>query len=145
VIVWHYTTLSRLERILAAGEIRPAIAGVPEGERPIVWFSRNSVWEETATPAIRDHTGQMHKATKKEMHALGMVRIAVDSTSAPFDWHQLKRRSGMKTRDARRLEIAARREYSFPEDWRGTFEPVLRSEWLSIERFDGDQWVPLLY
>ena|ERR1035438_10097454 len=145
MLVWHYTTLIRLERILAVGEIRPAIAGVREGERPIVWFSRSPVWEETATPAIRDRSGRTHKATREEMNTLGrgMVRIGVESTSAPFDWHQLKRQSGMNASDAKRLEIVALREHSFPGDWRGTFEPVPRSQWLSVERFDGDQWVPL--
>lgn len=65
MVVWHYTTFSRLTRILLTGEIRPASAGVPEGERPIVWFSRNPVWEETATPEILDRrSGRMHKATR---------------------------------------------------------------------------------
>lgn len=145
MLVWHYTTYDRLERILAAGEIRPATAHVPPNERPIVWFSRNPVWEETATPALRDSSGRTRKATRDEMKrvARGMVRIGVDSSTAPFDWYQLKRRSGMKARIARGLEDAALREGSSSRDWCGTFDPVPRSQWISVEILDGDQWVPL--
>jgi hypothetical protein len=47
-IKWHYTTGQKFRMIVADGEIKPAVAGVPPGEQPIVWFSTALDWEPTA-------------------------------------------------------------------------------------------------
>ena len=47
-LAYHYTTLSCAEAINYAGEILPATKYVPAHEQPVVWFSRNPVWEATA-------------------------------------------------------------------------------------------------
>jgi hypothetical protein len=64
--------------IVKDGVIRPATEGVPPGERPAVWFSIHPTWEPTATKALRDpKTGEVHRATWKEMQRHGPVRIEV--------------------------------------------------------------------
>ena len=143
-MVWHYTKGVHLPKILAAGEIRPATAGVPVGERPIIWFSANATWEATVNPGRIDGVGRLHTATVEEMDAVfgGRARISVDDATAPYDWYHLKRAAGIKTKTAQNLETAAIRGGASPKDWRGTFDSVPREKWLSIEVFRNGGWVP---
>jgi hypothetical protein len=143
-MVWHYTKGVHLPKILATGEIRPATAGVPVGEQPIVWFSGNATWEATANPGRRDDAGKLHDATVEEMDAIfgGRARISVNDATAPYDWYHLKRAAGIKTRMARDMEVDAIRRGASPKDWRGTFDPVPREKWLSVEVFHNGAWVP---
>ncbi len=143
--IWHYTTFECLLEIITDGQIRPATERVPVGERPIVWFSRNPKWEPTATKTFCGPDGTMREATIEEMEQIagGLARIEVQSETAPHGWRQLQRLSCMRASVARRLEKAALRVYSFPEDWRGTFDPVPKERWISIEVFRNGTWVPL--
>src|SRR5262245_34334142 len=99
-MIWHYTTYDRLLRILGDGMIRPATAHVPEGERPVVWFSFHPFWEPTATKGIVIG-GVTRDATEEEMG--GLVRIGVEEQTAPYRWHQINRLSGMSSGEAKRL------------------------------------------
>ena len=134
-MLWHYTTGRKLKQISADGEIRPATARVPEGERPVVWFSYHPEWEPTASKIFRAGDGSMRAATIEEMEwlARGLARIGISPDTAPYKWYQLKRLSGMKGGDAKLLERAAAEIRSRTDDWRGTFAPVPRSKWLTIE------------
>jgi hypothetical protein len=143
-MVWHYTKGVHLPKIIASGEIRPATVGVGVGERPIVWFSTNPRWEETASPGRIDDQGQLRKATLEKMEVIcaGRARIAVDDATAPYDWYYLKRAAGIKTKTAQGLETAAIRDGASPKDWRGTFDSVPREKWVSVEVFRNGAWVP---
>lgn len=138
-MLWHYTTMNCLSGIIRDGVIRPATAGVPGNERPIVWFSRRPTWEPTATKAIV-RSGMIRRATLEEMGVL--ARIGVAPEVASFNWDQLRRQSGMRSGDARRLERAAIDQASFPGDWYGTFDPVPREKWLVIQTCHDAHWKP---
>lgn len=144
--LWHYTTGDCLKRIIRDGEIRPATGLVPDGERPIVWFSRREDWEPTATKTLRGLDGTTRQATMDEMEQLGggLARIGVLPDTAPYEWLRLKRLSGMSGGQARRLEKAAleNRRRSCPADWRGSFDPVPQSKWVAVEVLAHGKWVP---
>src|SRR5947207_2911795 len=134
--LWHYTTEESLIRILASGEIRPATAGVPTDERPIVWFSSNQLWEPTSAKVLYSRTLNM-----AEMRMfVGLARIGVSPDVVPYDWHALKRHGGMKSRMVKGLEKAALRLNARPEEWFGTFEPVPRARWIAVEIFPEGKW-----
>lgn len=114
--LWHYTIGFHYERILAEGLIKPATAGIDPGERLIVWFSKNQIWEPTA---------QKGDFTKEEMHERlgGLIRIGVAPETAPYDWNAVKRLSGVSSRMANGMYWAGINHGSRPGDWRGTFDP----------------------
>jgi len=143
-MIWHYTVANRLQLIIADGMIRPATAHVPANERPIVWFSRRQDWEPTAGPALKED-GIIRKATFAEMNYLagGMARIGVAPETAPYNWHQLKRQSGMTSGEAHRLEKGAMKDRASTGDWRGTFDPVPKEKWLAIELLHEEKWIAL--
>jgi len=143
-IRWHYTIGDRLEGILVAGELRPATAGVPAGEKPCVWFSVNQDWEPTANKLGKDGFGVLQALTKEETHELGggLVRIGVSPSTAPHDWRAYKRLSCVTRDEAKGLYDSAIARGSRPGDWFVSFSAVPRSQWLAIEVWDGAKWIP---
>jgi hypothetical protein len=136
-----------LQSILADEEIRLATTGVPEGERPVVWLSKRSSWEPTATKGFLDRaTGIRRNATIEEMVRLagGFARIAVDS-SGLSTWIEHRRIGRIRPEMARCLVITARRVGANPADWLVSYEPILWDRWISVETsIDGREWSVLL-
>lgn len=81
------------------GAILPAVTYVPRGERPIVWFSFDPLWEPTACKSMVHDGGSLihldRDGTAK--HGRGLVRIGVAPSKAPHDWRTLKELSGMSS------------------------------------------------
>lgn len=144
-VVWHYTTGQKFISILQAGFIQPTTAGVPRGERPIVWFSANQYWEATANKMLRLADGSLKNLTMEEtgVYGRGLVRIGVDRATAPHDWDQLVKLSGMSRQMAQGLLQAAARAGADPQEWCGTFDPVPECLWLAVDYWKTGQWVPL--
>jgi len=143
-LCWHYTVGLKMEQILRSGVLLPATAGVPDWERPAVWFSTNRVWEQTANKMYFDARGVRHLGTKQttEKYAHGLYRIGVAKETAPHDWATFRKLSGIKRMQARLLEKSARKAGASSEQWRVSFEPVPASMWVAVERWNGAAWVP---
>src|SRR5262245_44666416 len=104
-IKWHYTTGQKFRLIVTDGEILPATAGVPEGERPIVWFSTAPDWETTANKYLLRRDGTIEHLDRAKTAELdgGLVRFGVAPETAPHDWEALKELSGMSSEMAQGL------------------------------------------
>lgn len=142
-LAWHYTTLNRFILILAEGEIRAATAGVPANERPIVWFSLNQYWERSSRKALRKPDGQLIGLDMNgtSEHGGGLIRIGVIPERAPHTWRELRQLAGVRDDIARGLVRDARRDGADPREWRGTLDPVRRSDWCTVETFVDAAWV----
>ena len=78
--VWHYTTREMYHEIFREGLLRPSSLFQGEGIRPILWFSFNQDWEESANRImVCKDTGKKKLATKKEMaiYGRGLVRFGI--------------------------------------------------------------------
>ncbi len=144
-LAWHYTTLDRFVVILADGEIRPATASVPANERPIVWFSLNQHWERSANKALQTPDGRVIGLDMKgtAQHGGGLIRVGVILARAPYTWGELKQLAGMQQDIAGALVRVARKDGADPREWRGTFDPVRRSDWHAVETFIDGAWMPV--
>jgi hypothetical protein len=142
--LWHYTTGENFVQIVEDDAIKPATEHVPKNERPIVWFSLNQRWEQTANKGRRTADGRRVTATMMEMCELGggLVRIGVAPETAPYDWKTLRDLSGMSSAMARGLYNAAIEQGARPGEWRGTFELVPQSQWTAVEVLRDNVWVP---
>ena len=142
---WHYTVRQRLDGLLRAGVLPLATAGLPAGERPVVWFSSNQLWEETANQAWQRPDGTINPGNKEATHLLGggLARIGVLPETAPHDWKAFKALSGIKAAKARGMYGAGIGAGARPGEWFVSFEPVPRSQWLAVEVWDGAQWLRL--
>jgi hypothetical protein len=73
----------------------------------------------------------------------GLGRVAIALATAPIDWVEFRRVSGVDPKMAKGMAVAAWDAQSDPELWRVSFEPVEREAWLSVERWDGARWVAI--
>ena len=94
--IFHYTIGDRFIKIVEDKEIKCATAYIGKGEKPVVWFSTNQDWEQTANKAILDKKNRPKRLTKEETDELGngLVRIEVTSESAPYTWEDYKQKAG---------------------------------------------------
>lgn len=145
LILWHYTTGQKFHSIWQDGLIVPATAGVPKREKPIVWFSSNQYWEQTAGKMLRMPDGTLAKLTMDQtrQHGGGLARIGVALETAPRRWPALKRSSRMSPKMARALWAAGINDGADPTEWFGTFDPVPRESWLAVQVLRDGAWEPL--
>lgn len=143
--IWHYTIGTRMKMILRDRLIKLATANVPAGERPVVWFSTNPAWEETANKGIMTEAGNRVGLTKQETaeRGKGLYRIAVSSDTASFNIYEFRKRSGVSSKMWKGLFLRAEQCGSVPTEWRVSFDPVPSEKWLSVECWDRDIWRPL--
>ena len=142
--LFHYTTASRAVKIMAAQQINVAIIGVSDGERPVVWASFHPNWEPTATPALGGPNGERDNLTFADLPAIDTpIRFEVRHESAPLDWRTWLKTSGVDRRHAKSLELVAIRQGATTDDWRMSFAPIVQKDWIAIESFSWNQWMPI--
>jgi len=104
--------------------IKPATAHVPDGERPIVWFSARQHWEPTASKG-KIINGVRSTMTLREMISKGdgLWRFGV-LVAELQSYHQLKKSAAIAPAMARALERSARECGADPAFWYGSLEAV---------------------
>lgn len=144
-LLWHYTIWNgRAELILETGVIRPANELLEEGEKPVVWFSRNEVWERSAAKtAIRNFGGKLKYPSQEAEHrdGGGLWRFGVEEATAPHGWGSFLKLSCATNRTRQRIEDAAGDARSNVHRYRFTFEDVPRDKWVAVEKWDGGRWI----
>jgi hypothetical protein len=153
-LAWHYTTGPLFVKIAACNELRPATTNVPNHERPILWFSFNQVWEETANKGITIK-GVNKTLTRQEMieSGVGLVRFGIVVTKHRdcyrselgerlFGWPKLAGKAKMYRETRKHLEWAAYDYNANPYDWIGMFSPIPLDQCNKIEFFNSEyKWV----
>lgn len=124
-VAWHYTIGLKLEAILKDGFIRQATAGVPKGERPVVWLSQHPVFEPTARKLFVTPDGSARIVSVEENARLGggLVRIGYPLCDL-VPWPEIGVRAGIGRAMRRRLETIAIRQGATPAHWWGSLEPL---------------------
>lgn len=129
---YHYTVSDRIASIKKHG-IKLAWAGVSASEKKAVWFSTNSIYENTACKA----------GTKSlaGMIAFGFIPVRYVVDMEMFDWEYHKTHSGINPAIARGLEESGKQVNANPTEWYAVYEPV--SEWLAVEVYRDGKWIEL--
>ena len=141
MIVWHYTIGSRLKAIREYGALRPATAGVPAHELPVLWFSSRRDFEPTARKMLVNSDGQLRRLSVDETAhwGEGLIRFGISSDRC-IRWPDLRRRCHMRSKDARQLEAAAHAIGAIPTQWFGVIGELPLSAVSALERLDGVAW-----
>jgi hypothetical protein len=157
-MVWHYTTMSYLDAILASDELRPSkprklgrdmIRSLRQEHRavllqlnepePLLWFSRNEEWEYSVDKIHVTTAGR----AQTEVRSGGLLRFGVPASFAKLRWSDYLARNPLTRR--LRNAMAARGN---PVEWLATDEPVplkyvrqiqvyMRS-WLPVDQVDDE-------
>jgi hypothetical protein len=143
-MLWHYTTGQKIPLIETDGLIltSPNTCG---GELQAVWFSRNPVWEKTSAKGwYNPATGARGAMTMQDHEEFcgGLFRIGVAPQTAPHDWNAFRKMSGILPKYASGLRNIAYGCGARISDWFVSFDPVPRSKWLCLERWENGVWCP---
>jgi hypothetical protein len=128
-------------QIREAGVLRPATAGVPQGEIPVVWFSARQHWEPTANKNLQLPDGRIVSLDFAETISRGeggwRFGMPVESL---IPWRRLREAARITPKTATGLIRAAKRQGADQAFWYGSLEPVPLHACV-IERLDADTWV----
>ncbi len=142
-IFYHYTTWTAIEEIIQSGSLN-----VSHWERkqkikkPALWLTTSSTYEPTAVKPVRDGFGNIHELTFAEMYLqFGAGRILLPKLEGIITWAKYKY-SGCC--DVRTYEGLAQRgidQGANPADWFILFKNVPSSDWIGIEKWNGEEWI----
>ena len=118
------------------------MAGVEPPEIPVVWFTESETWEPTANKLARNRDGALIKLDRAETarRGGGLVRIGVAAISAPHPYRDLAKVAHAQASTIRALTKAARAQGSLIGLWYFSIEPVVDTEWVTIEVFEESGW-----
>lgn len=142
-LLWHYTIGQNYKLILADKMIKPSSAYTGTNEFPVIWFSRNQVWDSSATKGIDQPDGAWKQLTLEELREVGggLFRIGVARETAPHNWDEFVRLSGMPRDRALGMRKVAKDKGASHKDWFVSFDPVERAKWVTVGLWENNQWV----
>lgn len=140
---WHYTTGQKAKLILESGELKPTSAFIEPEEKPILWFSTNELWEQTANKMLGLPNGALRFLTMQETRDMGggLFRFGMP-TDQLIRWPRLARTANMKRKVQWTLEEAGLRGGADFREWCGLLEPVSIAA-LTWEEMTDSGWVKL--
>jgi hypothetical protein len=140
--VYHYTTGARMHSILKEGVLRLATENLTERERAAVWFSTNPDWERTVYKALASRDGVRILSHQELRERFGLYRIRVRPEVASITWDEFCRVQNFP-KLTQGLKKAAYDKQARPSQWRCSWEPVGKADWLSVEVFRDGVWQEL--
>jgi hypothetical protein len=142
-MVWHYTIGNQLLKIVANGCLSPTSVTGPAQKRPILYFSRNQIWEPSANRLLKQPDGQFRQLTMDETGQLGrgLLRFGLEPKRL-HGWPEIAHKAKMHKSGIRLLEKEAPTIGAKPSEWCGTTQPVPLTKITRIEVMDSKQgWV----
>lgn len=165
--VFHYTVGPKLPLILKSRRLQPTGFGLAASsrEKPVLWWSENADWEQTATKVLSTDRGKTYRRPSlAELQAeAGLYRFRLDTRNAAalhevgiklVPWQRIPMLARIDPKDVQRMLMSGLHLGATPTQWWGTFEPVPTSlevsGVLTVEHRDAnaeglarDQWVPV--
>ncbi|MBW0161805.1 MAG: hypothetical protein HYI21_00390 [Sediminibacterium sp. Gen4] len=140
-LIWHYTTKVHYPNIVNDGFLRPSKGDKIMGAKPALWFSKNPIWEPTATKLAGDSLGNIYKLTpQQQFESFGMIRFGIEFDDSLISWSRYKHKSNIKTEWYCHLEQSGIEQGANPKDWFVSFQRVTSDKWLTVQEFDGEKW-----
>lgn len=104
---WHYSSAVRLPIIIDSGTLKCSNAGAPY-ELPMLWFSADQKWDETATKVVIMKSGLIKALTfRQQLEKFGCIRFGLIENDPRFlPWKEACAVAG--TSDASRRQLAKR-------------------------------------
>ena len=144
-LLWHYTFGQNFQRILADAALKPSAAYLSREGCPVVWFSRNRVWEPAALRGLITDDGTVQNLTMEELgtHGGGLFRIGVARETVPHNFDDFVKKSELPRDRVAELRRVAKDKGANLKEWFASFEPVPREQWLAVEMWQNHAWVAL--
>jgi len=140
-IIWHYTTIEKLESIMKDELLKVSEVERKFGLKPAVWFSKNDFWEPTATKMLSD--GRC-LSIDEQYELLGMIRIAIEFNKQLVSWGKYRYESKINPSFHKTMEESGIEKGGNPKDWFCSFNNIQIEKFLDIEQYDGRKWVSIV-
>ena len=142
-IIWHYTSGEHFKKIVQEKRLKVSESDRRMGIKPAIWFSKNEFWEPTASKSILKK-GRIVQLSMKEQHELlGLVRIGVEFPNELISWAKFKYVGKINSHLHYLMELAGIQQGANPSDWYCAFRNVPSCEWVKVEKYDGNKWMPV--
>lgn len=143
-IIWHYTSCIHLEGIINAQKLKVSEADRRFGFKPAVWFSKNQMWEPTASKMATTEEGKIVTLSPSEqLKTIGMVRIGIEHTNELVSWAKYKHVGKIPLPFYERLEEVGKQKGGKPADWYCLFRNVESYKWVTVEQYVGSEWLKI--
>lgn len=142
LMAWHYSRGHNYAAIIKSGFLACATAGISEGEKPVVWFSINQLWEATVNGmTIEADRITYTKLTMLETKATngGLYRFGVPSGQL-IPWINLVKVANISSKTKKVLEASARKSGSNPFQWCGSLQRIDIRETIIETMNDANKW-----
>ena len=145
MLAWHYTTGRKLRSITASGMLVPRRIGNESTDEPVLWFSRNQHWEQTAGKACHETGQPVRRLSMRETYAEGegLVRYGCD-VKRLYAGEALRRKARITHEVWAALHAAGKLQQAYPAAWCGSVDSMpidslvvhVMSELFKWERFE---------
>jgi hypothetical protein len=137
--LYHYTAWAKLPAVVPCGELRPSAACAP-GEKPLLWFSANQVWEPTATKLLQVGDKAFRMSFEQMVDRFGAVRFGLRADDARLlDWRSACRFAGTPSTARKSMEKVGLAIGANPAHWFAVKTALALSE-LSFEVWGDGRW-----
>jgi len=141
--IWHYTVGWKLASILNTRTIFRTIVGIVPPEKPVTWFSRNRIWEPTASKMSGNDLPKEFRMQANHAAYGRLFRIGIQERHAPYEIQDLRRIAHTNRHTVEDLIRSGIRMGANPEDWRFAPKNISSKIWIAIEVWDGKgRWLP---
>lgn len=125
MLAWHYTTGRKFEHISSSGMLIPGGIGAERTGTPVLWFSRNQHWEQTAGNACHEAGQSVRRLTMRETYVAsgGLVRYGCD-VKRLYTGEALRRKAQMTDEVWAALYAAGKLQQAYPAAWCGSVDSI---------------------
>lgn len=125
MLAWHYTTARKSQHIRASGMLIPGGMGAESTETPVLWFSRNQHWEQTAGDECNEAGQPVRRLTMHETYVAsgGLVRYGCDVKRLHVG-EVLRRKAQMTHEVWAALHVAGKLQQAYPAAWCGSIDSI---------------------
>lgn len=141
LILHHYAPCIYLPSIIETGTLFTSNAGAPD-EAPLLWFSSNQQWEQTATKIAGDAYGTNLRLLTfaEQWRMMGCCRFSIPAKAKRFmHWNDACQAAGMRRNKKRKMESSGRDLGADPAEWFALAESLGIDE-LEFSVFSGTNW-----
>lgn len=128
--LYHYTTVENARSILVIGWLMPSSAGLPEHEKPALWFSIRTDYEPTALKLCTGNDGARRRLELNEqINMAGLARFSIDAKDRRLmAWSEACKAVGTRRKDREALESYGRRIGGNPLHWFASLDAISVSD-----------------
>jgi hypothetical protein len=125
MLAWHYTTERKFQHIIASGMLIPGGIGGESTGTPVLWFSRNQHWEQTAGDKCNEPGQPVRRLTMRETYVAsgGLVRYGCD-VKRLYVGEVLRRKAQMTDEVWAALYAAGKLQQGYPAAWCGSVDSL---------------------